>query len=720
MLTCSVADTQDENYRAYKLFSMMDVDGGGSISLRELNRVLMGEVIRFVSCDFDHPDTGIVFGLDEENCVAIIDIEPRSAAAAFPFLIERMRLYQIDDIVVKQHDKKSLQAVYEELLRIHDEPLTFSFHEPILIINKFSCAIDIEMDGDIHTVMLPIGAIYSAEVFCRRLHDAMAAVDPVLESITVAFNSQKRQITFKSTSIPFRLLFASGKNCRRSCRYSFGFSAVDTAFDVVHVGQPMYMNLNLGISQAKMEILMRELFEQFDRDGSGEFEFEEFRDFYIKYLDTEESLDRLRKYAQYRFRDVERERFVLQQQHERKLRNDRRRYLKKKNKEVVAGQKRTFYEDSYKDAFNIRRRKYHHRTNDNLMSRNQLNKVMESTLPQGDEHSQAEQESVLSSIGEGAIKPKQDELMAREERLEARRNEMKEKQHLQAERRRKVLEKILEANLELKKKEKKLNAQHVDDLVTTQLMELQFQIKRRLIESMKMASNTEFEKIASFGVTMDRIITSPAVTVHEGILSNALVPSPDVIEVAALPSSKVHPAMMNYYCMKENHKDLKEVFNAEYLHPAFFTADYVRQPSRHSYVALSLARVMKAKRSEGVQFRAEQHIIRCYDFPPEDDLPIKTGNKIFKTPKRKDNGSNLLRTKKVSFIDMEVNRFNKPKNSAVIARLTVVSIKVRNLASLSILQRNSPFVSLQCGETQFTTEVYSFAGIAALPTYSFR
>jgi Ca2+-binding EF-hand superfamily protein len=39
-------DTQEENYRAYKLFSMMDVDSGGSISLRELYRVLMGDAIR--------------------------------------------------------------------------------------------------------------------------------------------------------------------------------------------------------------------------------------------------------------------------------------------------------------------------------------------------------------------------------------------------------------------------------------------------------------------------------------------------------------------------------------------------------------------------------------------------------------------------------------------------------------------------------------------------
>lgn len=55
---------------------------------------------------------------------------------------------------------------------------------------------------------------------------------------------------------------------------------------------------------------MTELFMKFDADGSGEFEFEEFRDFYIKYLDNEDSLERLRNYANFRFRDIEFESLV--------------------------------------------------------------------------------------------------------------------------------------------------------------------------------------------------------------------------------------------------------------------------------------------------------------------------------------------------------------------------------------------------------------------------
>lgn len=708
--------TQDENYRAYKLFSMMDVDGGGSISLRELNRILMGEVIRFVSCDFDHPDTGIVYGLDEENCAAIIEIEAMSSASQFPFLIERMRLHKINDLVIKQHDRKSLDTVYKELLRIHDEPLTLTFHEPVLIINKFSCAIDIEIEGDIYYVSLPIGAIYSAETFCKKVEGALAATDPLLEEIKVQFDAKKRQVTFFSRTLPFKLLFASGANCKRSCRYAFGFSAEDTALSNIHVGQPMLMNLNLGISQAKMEILMTELFQQFDRDGSGEFEFEEFRDFYIKYLDSEESLDRLKKYAAYRFRDVEREKFVLQQQYERKLKAQRRRYLKEKNRDLLQRQRNKFFEDSLIDKYGNRRRRYRHRTHNGSLQQqpsHDSSVAFKSTIPflRDDEAA-----SDVSSIKETAeLHQPSINRVEREAQLAARRDVMKEKQRLQADRRKRIIEKIIEANRELKRKERRQNAQHIDEIVATQLMELQFQIKRKLIGSMKMTNNTAFERINTLGVSVDKVITSPAVTVGEGVLSNSLIPPPDMLKVDILPASKVHPAMMNYYSLKENHYSAKEVFNAEYIHPAFFMADYIRAPSRHSFVALSLTRVLKAQRAIGVQYRADHNMKRCYALPSEDEIPMRQPPRPPPKSKKLMSSNQSVRalsasTKTVSFVESSLNRIRREKTATTLARMTVKSIRLRDLISVHPLQKNSPFLSLDCGAFKFVTEAYSFAG----------
>lgn len=704
-LYLKLTDTQAENYRAYKVFSMMDVDGGGSISLRELNRVLMGEVIRFVSCFFEHPDSGMVFGLDEENCVCITEIEAKSAASAFPFLIERMRLHTINNYIVKQYDRKALQAVYEELLRLHDEPMKLTFHEPMLIINQFSCALDLAVEDERYSVMLPPGAVYSASTLCNKIESSLTAIDDKLAYIKVGFDRQKKQISFECEQYKFQLLFATGTNCRRSCRYAFGFSAEDTPAQKIHVGQPMLMNLNLGISQEKMEILMRELFEQYDRDGSGEFEFEEFRDFYIKYLDSDKSIERLRQYAQFRFRDVEREKFVKQQQYERKLKGERRRYLKQKNAPLLKKQKEKFKNDSYMDPFGNRRRKYRHRTLQAMQGRGEV--VEAKAESKVDEQIDTFEEGSDAGFPEAAKQNEQlhEELRQVQERNLQKREENRAKHLQQAERRRRVIHKILEENLELKRKEKKTNAVSINDMVTMQLVELQYQIKKQLMNNLKMSSG-----MPKIGVCVDRIVTSPAVTVHEGVLNNTYNPSPNMVEIKPVTSSVLHPAMLNYYCLKEKQKDRKEVFNPEHMHPAFFTADFIRNNNRHSFTALSLARVMKGYRASGVKYRAQRGIERCYAVPPDEvrggeakSIQLRDGNK--------------LRRKKVEFADMEVNQMNKPKSQSTVARITMVSIKVLKLqASSSPLNPLSPFVRLHCIAGQFATEPYFFAG----KLYSYR
>lgn len=354
-------DTQEENYRAYKLFSMMDVDSGGSISLRELYRVLMGDAIRYVSCDFDHPDSGIVWGLDEEACVAVMDIEEASLALNFPFLIKRMRLHSINGVIITQHDPKALEEVYQMLLKLHDDPVTFEFIEPIIVVNKFSCVLDLEVDNRVYSITLPVGGVYNLDIFRKRLCKEMTKVHHSLKFLKVGFIPRKRQIFFKSSKFNFKLLFLTGPNNRRSCRYALGFSAEDTSLANYHIGQPMLIDLNLGLDRAKTEILMEELFSKFDSDGSGEFEFEEFRDFYIRYLDTDESLEYLRKYAKHRFRDIEHERMVRKERLERENRARRRAYLKIKYHDLVEAQKAKFRNNSHVDMYGNRRRTYKHR-----------------------------------------------------------------------------------------------------------------------------------------------------------------------------------------------------------------------------------------------------------------------------------------------------------------------------------------------------------------------
>jgi len=44
-ISYSFIDNMEENYRAYKLFSIMDVNRDGFISIQEVNRMLMGESV---------------------------------------------------------------------------------------------------------------------------------------------------------------------------------------------------------------------------------------------------------------------------------------------------------------------------------------------------------------------------------------------------------------------------------------------------------------------------------------------------------------------------------------------------------------------------------------------------------------------------------------------------------------------------------------------------
>lgn len=124
---------------------------------------------------------------------------------------------------------------------------------------------------------------------------------------------------------------------------------------------------------------------------TGEFEFEEFRDFYIRYLDSDESLHFLREYAKHRFRDIEHEKRVRREQLERENRARRRAYLKIKYHDLVEAQKAKFRDNSIVDVYGNRRRLYHHRTKN-------------PTLPTSDEsETTGEKKKRVKNVAEGNL-----------------------------------------------------------------------------------------------------------------------------------------------------------------------------------------------------------------------------------------------------------------------------------------------------------------------------
>lgn len=889
-------DSQEENYRAYKLFSMMDVDGGGSISLREINRVLMGETIRFVSVKFEHPDTGILFGVDEEQCVYIADFERESVASEHPTLVKRMRLHRVNNYKVKQKSAKELHRVFEELLRLGDDEVELEFYEPVIIINKFSCFFDIEIDSQVFSCKFPIGAYYETTTFQEILMVALMQTSPILQFIDISLNTANRQVTFSSSQFQFRLLFGTGPNFRLSCRYALGFSDEDTQYSKRHIGQPMLMNLHLGITEDKMEVLMLELFQQFDEDGSGEFEFEEFRDFYIKYLDNEESQQRLRDYAHYRFRDIERERTVQQEVEQRRNRAKRKVYLKEKYADVIAKQRQDFIENSYIDDKGMRRRKYRHpnsRPGSQAASRagsrpatagmdegigdNELLSALEgmehteyATNIKNDDGSIAtslepSNSSVIDSVTESADIPKEmsesakqnlqtlrniqhaegsrrdafvistanrndeeigfattpkdttqtffesmkstvagkystddssdtshvkhhhkhstsatagiepitqnrdliDSTVApthvaaphkdrakkarkksteenitlsgdeqrlleknrREEFLKQKRALQKEKHQNQLEKRQKMFRKLFEANKQLLQEQK--SAKLIDTSgtsgegrLTMEMMALYYQVKKSIIESLKVGANSTYDHLTNFGVNVNQVISSPAVTVLPGVLSNSNAAKG--FEFNVLSSGKMHPAVIDYYLLKENHFDLKKMCNQEFINPVFFFSDFTRHPTRNSYHAVGMIKYVKNLRDSAVKFRGDNHLphFRGNDHVPLEDMLPNQKRKYLEKLKGK---------KSVQFQLQEQEEAANREGTA--ARLTIQSVVLEDLPSIHVFEKNSPFVTIQCGyqgylndaraarnngksvlqrlpdyRYNFTTEAFSYAG----------
>ena len=140
--------TEDENTRAYRIFSMIDLDGSGYVTLREIERILTGgERDRLLTETFLDGDTGIVFGLDEQNCPIIERIDDHSPANDLPALLPGLRIRNVCGTDIPQNDRSSLNVITKVLLKESGKnPIVISFQEPLLVINKYSYCLDIDID----------------------------------------------------------------------------------------------------------------------------------------------------------------------------------------------------------------------------------------------------------------------------------------------------------------------------------------------------------------------------------------------------------------------------------------------------------------------------------------------------------------------------------------------------------------------------------------------
>jgi len=132
--------SQDENYRAYKFFSIIDFDNAGSIDRRKLFKLLFGDYVNTFTSSFTHQDTGVYFGLDEEDQVCITALEDGSPASLLPTLVVKLRLLRVNTLQVPPLGGgiSAVRAVRAAITKVRRGKVTFEFLEPLMSISPFS------------------------------------------------------------------------------------------------------------------------------------------------------------------------------------------------------------------------------------------------------------------------------------------------------------------------------------------------------------------------------------------------------------------------------------------------------------------------------------------------------------------------------------------------------------------------------------------------------
>ena len=552
------------------------------------------------------------------------------------------------------------------------------------------------MEDQIFSVKLPIGAVYNMDHFLSRLSSSLLKEHSSFRHLSISLSRRTHQICFKCDKFRLALPFQSGPSRSNSCKYILGFSDHDIPYANYHVGQPLSINLNIGLSKENLEELMDEMFRKIDNNSSGEISYETFRDFYVQYLDSEESVERLRKYAEYKFRNIELEQLIAEEKEEMMMKVSRRTDTKAKFKKIIAKQREDFMKESIVDMYGNRRRNIRH----NVLA----------TLPTP--------EAVSSPSENQRIV----DLAKEEKKLELRHQHVikteatRDRLQRQKERRIYVLRQIFEANEELNRKEKSDAKKNALKYLHNDMKNVHHQIREglhRVISSSTNKDDISYSYVEDFISPADfrKVVATPAIRIRGNEIKSLQYNEIGVedlkvedIDLEELSSSKLHPAAQRYFFIRQTREiraaydPAMKIGDATKRHPAFFTADFERRPARHSVVAMAVARLLTQHREDGVLYRASRGIHRDKRTPPEDVIPSKMDNN---------------RPRKVRFNEAQLHSL-EVKEKGLLARGTVLAIKLSKLRKVHGMEVNSPFVAIQCGGWKFTSEINCFAGISFL------
>lgn len=130
-------------------------------------------------------------------------------------------------------------------------------------------------------------------------------------------------------------------------------------------------------------------------------------------------------------------------------------------------------------------------------------------------------------------------------------NFLQAKAVIHAQRRKQILKTILEANKQLNKSEKADAKKFKDSHFNMYMLEAHHAIKKAVTQSFAM-NTTDFQEISGVKYDIKHAVAAPGLIVDSAIMGLSV--NPDTINLEDLPSTKLHPAGMNYFFIREPKK----------------------------------------------------------------------------------------------------------------------------------------------------------------------
>ncbi|GMH80843.1 hypothetical protein TL16_g08718 [Triparma laevis f. inornata] len=301
-----------DTHAAYVAFGVMDIDGSGRISLRELQRYLAGDAEYFYECSFTMADVGMNFECNKPGIVTVLSVEELSPSQNNPeceaglkllsfngLSTEMAEIYKERPSVKELPETKKCEETLEYLQHLikkadKAKPYVYKFLEPKYFFNEYNNMIDVDIDKiGLKTVEIRLGAYNSHTDFVLELQTKMRQCHPKLGKAKVDFNRDTLCFTIESGGPEIAFPWKTGPHKNEKAGPIMGFENVDTEFQEDHSGKPMSLDLDMMITADQVKIFTYELMVEIDQGGNSFLEFEEFVQLFNKYLETEKKQKKL-------------------------------------------------------------------------------------------------------------------------------------------------------------------------------------------------------------------------------------------------------------------------------------------------------------------------------------------------------------------------------------------------------------------------------------------